>query len=111
MSFDQNVPPDEEVQPRRWEYRELSIQLNLSTLDFPAQHLLIQRFEQIVKRRLAEVAAEGWEPASPTMWGALQTAGRLRRRRTSPFTASRSFRPAYVYEYVTVRLRRPVTGS
>ena len=108
MSFDHEPRPDGTGRPPRWEYKDVLIYLNLSTSDFPDRRLLERRFEGILDRRLRQAAADGWEPDGPTGWDALRAAGRISRRQTSPFSARGIFQPAYVYEYATVRLRRPL---
>jgi hypothetical protein len=108
VSFDADGRSGETNRLPRWEYKDVPIYLNLSTLEFPDHQRLVQRFERIVERRLGQASTEGWEPVGPTGWGALQAAGRISRRQTAPFSARGIFQPAYVYEYATVRLRRPL---
>ena len=110
-----------ELQPRpqaertdrtsRWEHKDLHVYLNLSTPDFPDHQRLVQRSERVVRLRHEQASAEGWEPVGPSGWRALLAAGHIARRQTSPFSARGIFQPAYVYEYVTVRLRRPVVRA
>ena len=95
---------------QRWEYRELTISLNLSTRDFLDHRGLVRRFDQLVQRQLQRAAADGWEADGATEWDALQAAGRIRRRQTSAFFPRWTHQTVYVYEFVSVRLKRPAAS-
>jgi hypothetical protein len=86
-----------------WEYRDLVIPLNLRTNASDAEQAELRaKVDRIVLTQLQQVAKEGWEPEGRTDYGTLLETGQLRWRSTS------FFRYVWVYDSVTLRLRRRV---
>jgi hypothetical protein len=84
----------------RWEYRELLIQLGLTTRDLPLESETRRRFDQLVREALRRVAADGWEADGPIDWRSLIESTRFRWR------AHPGVGGHYLLDAVLLRLRR-----
>jgi hypothetical protein len=87
----------------RWEYREVTIPLR-ATSKF-ASHDLQEHYDQRVHEHLERARQEGWQCADPTDWMWAWRTRHLRGRLSRGFLGLGE--PRYVYESVTVRLKRP----
>lgn len=89
----------------RWEYRDLTIALGLTTRDLPLESETRRRFDQLVRAALAAAGRDGWEAEGPIDWRALIAESRLRWRGHAGVGGH------YLLDAVVVRVRRPLAAS
>ncbi len=83
----------------RWEYKESTIRLPGLNSNTPS---LAERFNECVAKHLQEVGQMGWQPADPTDWESLLTAGRVKTVKASVAAGP----PVQKFEIATIRLKR-----
>jgi hypothetical protein len=89
-------------QSLRWEYRDLVINLRLTTRDLPLESETRRRFDQLVREELRRSIEEGWQADGPIDWRSLTESSRFRWR------AHAGVGGHYLLDAVVVRIKRPI---
>ena len=91
---------EESPLPTSWEYRDLEIPLNFTSVQLNEA----QQTERIVLEQVRRAEREGWHADTPTSWRQLLEGGQIKRRyhRSGLGTAF------YRCESVTLRFKRPI---